>query len=372
MQSLLLNGKVFYYDEIAAYSFRNSIPINGYEAKTLELCRDWLTGVQEFAIQTSGSTGAPKVITLTRQQLEASARSTIKALQVEKNDRVLVCLNTETVGGLMLLVRAFIADMQLTIIEPTSNPLLVLPPESAFEYASFVPMQMQEMLAFSPLSLPFFNQMKAILIGGAAVSNSLQAKLQHITAPVYHTYGMTETASHVALRRLNGLEASPYFKALPGIKLGTDERGCLTISGEVTNQETIVTNDQVQLLDQETFEWLGRVDFVINSGGVKIQAEKVEQILETALAQMGLVVNSFISALPDEKLGEKVVAVIEQQPLDQIRESQLRDILQSLLTRYEVPKLFLYLPEFKRTPSGKMDRNQSVKLAQTYSLNSRF
>ena len=166
---------------------------------------------------------------------------------------------------------------------------------------------------------------------------------------------MTETASHVALRRLNGMEPSQNFKALPGIKLGTDERGCLTISGDVTNQETIVTNDQVQLLDEVTFEWLGRADFVINSGGVKIQAEKVERVLETALAQMGLIVNSFISALPDEKLGEKVVVVIEHQPLDKILESQLRDVLQSLLSRYEVPKLILYLPEFKRTPSGKTD-----------------
>lgn len=372
MQSLLLNGKVFYYDEIAAYSFRNSIPINGYEAKTLELCRDWLTGVQEFGIQTSGSTGAPKLITLTRQQLEASAKSTIKALEVKKGDRVLVCLNTETVGGLMLLVRAFMADMELTIMDPTANPLLVLPAESEFEYASFVPMQMQEMLAFSPASLPFLNQMKAILIGGAAVSRNLHDQLQHLSAKVYHTYGMTETASHVALRQLNGPEASTYFKALPGIKLSTDNRDCLTITGEVTQNETIITNDVVKLLDAGTFEWLGRSDFVINSGGVKIQAEKVERVLEVALAQLGLTVNSFISSLPDEKLGEKVVAIIEHQPLDQIRESQLRDLLQSLLTRYEIPKLFLYLPQFKRTPSGKMDRNLSLKLAQTYSRDSRF
>ena len=372
MQSLLLNGKVFYYDEIAAYSFRNSIPINGYEAKTLERCRDWLTGVQEFSIQTSGTTGLPKVITLTRRQLEASANVTIKALRMEKNDRILVCLNTETVGGLMLLIRAFIAEMELTIIEPTSNPLLVLPQNGAFDFASFVPMQMQEMLVFSPQSLPFFNQMKGILIGGAAVSAGLLASLQNLQAPVYHTYGMTETASHVALRCLNGPEASPYFKALPGIKFGIDQRGCLTISGEVTNGETIITNDVVNLIDPETFEWLGRADFVINSGGVKIQAEKVEQVLEAALAQLNLTLNAFIAALPDEKLGEKVVAVLEGHPLDQVRESQLKETLQAMLTRYEVPKLFLYLPAFKRTASGKIDRLQSLKLAQTFSKNSRF
>src|SRR5688572_20275011 len=363
MQSLLLNGKVFYYDEIAAYSFRNSIAINGYEARTLELCRDWLNGVQEFAIQTSGSTGAPKVITLTRQQLEASAQATVKALKVEKNDRLLVCLNTETVGGLMLLVRGFLAEMQLTIIEPTGNPLLVLPPQSEFDYASFVPMQMHEMLLLGPESIAFLNRMKAILVGGAPVSQSLFNQLRQLSVPVYHTYGMTETASHIALRLLNTAETSPYFKTLPGIQIGIDDRSCLTIKSAQSNNELIVTNDIVKLISEDTFEWLGRADFVINSGGVKIQAEKVETTIELALAQMGLNLNFFITSVPDIKLGEKIIAVFEAQPFDQIRESQLKQTLERLLTRYEIPKLFLFLPEFKKTPSGKLDHNQTLKLA---------
>jgi O-succinylbenzoic acid--CoA ligase len=366
MQSLLLNGKVFYYDEIAAYSFRNSIPINGYEAKTLELCRDWLNGVQEFSIQTSGSTGAPIVISLSRQQLEASATASIKALNMQPHDRALVVLNTETIGGLMLLVRGFMAKLHLTIIEPTSNPLAVLPPDSSFDFASFVPMQLQEMLLFSPETIPFLNRLKGILIGGAPVSEKLLQQIQQIEAPVYHTYGMTETVSHIALKRLNSPEPSPYFKTMNGIEIGTDERGCLTIKGEVTQDEKIITNDVVNLIDNETFEWLGRADFIINSGGVKIQAEKVEKTLELALEQMGISINSFITSLPDEKLGEKVVAVLECQKLDNLREMQLKEKLQQQLSRYETPKLFLFLPEFKRTTSGKLDRKLTSKLAQTY------
>jgi len=227
-----------------------------------------------------------------------------------------------------------------------------------------VPMQMQEMLLFSPESIAFFNHMKAILVGGAAVNFSLLQQIQQLDVPVYHTYGMTETASHVALRRLNGPEASANFNTLPGVKIDVDERGCLTITSEQTNHEEIVTNDLVRLIDAETFEWLGRVDFVINSGGVKIQAEKVENLLEAALAQLGLTFNSFIAALPDEKLGEKVVAVLESKPLDQIQETQLKGKLQALLSRYEVPKSFLYLPEFKRTPSGKLDRQQTLSLVR--------
>lgn len=366
MKSLLLNGKVFYYDEIAAYSFRNSVAMNGYEAKTLELCRDWLNGVQEFGIQTSGSTGAPKVITLTRQQLEASAQATITVLNIKPKDKLLVSLNTETVGGLMLLVRGFLAEMEMTIIEPTANPFAVLPPGSRFDLASFVPMQLHEMLQLSPESPAFLNQMKAILVGGGPVNAPLHAQIKQLTVPVYHTYGMTETASHVALRLLNTPQASPYFKALPGVQLATDARGCLTISGQQTNQERIVTNDLVRLLDGETFEWLGRADFVINSGGVKVQAEKVETALELALAQLGLTQNSFIASLPDARLGEKVIAVLEGQPLDQVRKSQLLHKLENLLTRYELPKALFYLPQFKKTASGKLDRLQTLKLAQHF------
>jgi O-succinylbenzoic acid--CoA ligase len=291
---------------------------------------------------------------------------------VQKNDRALVCLNTETVGGLMLLVRGFLGEMQLTIVEPTANPFAVLPPGSSFEYASFVPMQMQEMLVSSPESIAFFNGMKVILVGGAPVSYSLQQQISQLKVPVYHTYGMTETASHVALKRLNGPEASPYFKTLPGVEISLDDRGCLVLKGAQTNFETITTNDRATIIDAETFEWLGRADFVINSGGVKIQAEKVETVLETALAQLGIITNSFITSLPDEKLGEKVIAVIESNFLDQVREAQLKEKLQSLLSRYEVPKAFLYLPEFKKTASGKLDRRQTLKLAQTFSQNARF
>src|SRR5690606_10350562 len=289
-----------------------------------------------------------------------------KALNVQKNDRALVCLNTETVGGLMLLIRGFLAEMQLTIIEPTANPLAVLPAGSSFEFASFVPMQMQEMLVFSPESIAFFNQMKAILVGGAPVSYQLQKQISQLSVPVYHTYGMTETASHVALKRLNGSEASPNFKTLPGVEIATDQRGCLSLKGTQTNHEIITTNDLVKIIDPETFEWLGRVDFVINSGGVKIQAEKVETMLETALAQMGLTFNSFITSIPDEKLGEKVVAVLETNFLDQVREVQLKEKLQAMLSRYEVPKLFLLLPEFKKTASGKLDKKQTLQLAQAF------
>lgn len=358
MDHLLLNGKKFYYDEIAAYSFRNSIPLNGYEATTLEFCRNWLNGVQEVAINTSGSTGAPKLVTLTRRQLEMSAKYTLQALDLRANDRALVCLNTEYIGGLMMLVRGFVGNLHLTIVEPIGNPFQYLsPPAPAnFEFGSFVPLQLQAILTESPEKITLLHQMKGILVGGAPIHPELEQQLQTIGAPVYHTYGMTETASHIALKRLNGEKPDQYFRAWPAVQLGQDERGCLTIKGEVTNQQVIITNDLVDLVSAHEFAWRGRVDHTINSGGVKVQPEKVEVALAQALILQNLARRCFIAAQPDAKLGQQVIAVIEGEKLSADEEATIQQTLQALLTKYERPKEIKYTPAFSVTASGKIDK----------------
>ncbi|MDQ4141286.1 MAG: AMP-binding protein, partial [Bacteroidota bacterium] len=249
MDHLLLNGKKFYYEEIANYSFRNSIPLNGYEVTILEFCRNWLNGVQEIAINTSGSTGTPKIITLLRSQIEASERYTLQALNLQENDRALVCLNTEYIGGMMMLVRGFVVDLNLTIIEPIQNPFKYLPPDGpdSYDFGSFVPMQLQAILSESLDKKYLLDNMKGILVGGAAINHELLRQIQTIESPVYHTYGMTETSSHVALKRLNGNQPDTFFRSAESIQLGLDDRGCLTIKGDLTNNKLIVTNDLVNL-----------------------------------------------------------------------------------------------------------------------------
>ena len=362
MDHLLLNGKKFYYEEIAGYSFRNSIPLNGYEATTLEFCRNWLNGVQEIAINTSGSTGAPKLITLTRRQIEVSAQYTLQILALKENDRALVCLNTEYIGGIMMLVRGFIGNLHLTIMEPINNPFKYLPPRGpdTFEFAAFVPLQLQVILTESPDKLNILNQMKGILVGGAPIGPELKKQIQIISAPVYHTYGMTETASHVALKRLNGNIPDTYFKSSPAVELGQDERGCLTIKGEVTNQQLLVTNDLVNLISEHEFEWLGRVDNTLNSGGVKVQAEKVEVALAQALLEHQFERRSFISAVPDDKLGQRIIAVLEGKPLSLAEEEKIYQSLQKLLHKYEIPKAIKYTPSFTATASGKIDKTATL------------
>ncbi|MDX5418928.1 MAG: AMP-binding protein [Hymenobacteraceae bacterium] len=358
---LLLNDKKFYYDEIAAYSFRNSIPLNGYEAKTLEFCRDWLNGVQEFPIQTSGSTGTPKLITLTRKQLEISARRTVQVLGLSANDHMLVCLNTEYIAGMMMLVRGLLADMQMTIVEPIGNPLALVPEDEKTDFASFVPMQLQTILQEMPEAIQKLDQMKAILVGGAPVGYTLQRNLQQLQVPVYHTYGMTETASHIALRLLNGPNAAEYYETLEGVKIGQDNRGCLTIKADITENEMLITNDIVEILTPTRFRWIGRADNTINTGGVKVQTEIVEIAVSEAMAGMDETPRFFVASQPDELLGEKVILVLEGKKLPEESEQQMQEKLKGLLRKFEMPKDIYYSPEFSETATGKVSRLRTMQ-----------
>ncbi|GAB3238356.1 AMP-binding protein [Hymenobacter seoulensis] len=359
--SLLLNGREFLYADIQQYPANSPADLNGYEARVLDFCRQWLNGAQEFGLQTSGSTGTPQTVTMTRQQLEASARRTGDYFDLGPGDRMLVCLNCEYVGGLMMLVRAFKRRMHLTIVEPQANPLSLVPAQTTFDFTSFVPLQLRAVLEAG--HAPRLNQMKGILVGGAAVERSLERQIQALTVPVYVTYGMTETASHIALRRLNGPSPAPHYQVLPGIEVGQDERGCLTIRADVTRGELITTNDRVHLLDAHRFEWLGRADFVINSGGVKVQAEKVELVLEVALMELGLSRRAFVAGLPDQRLGEQVTAFVEGDALTPEQQHALQELLGQRLGKYEQPRELVFVPQFRTTASGKLDRLSTVREA---------
>ncbi|WP_310392175.1 AMP-binding protein [Hymenobacter sp.] len=358
--SLLLNGREFGYAAIREYPAQLHEPVNGYEARVLDLVRQWLTGTQAFTLTTSGSTGTPQAIVLRRRQLEASARRTGDFFDLGPGDRALVCLNCEYIGGLMMLVRGLERNMHLTVVEPQGNPLLdLVAPDAEFDFAAFVPLQLRALLAAN--QAPRLNAMKALLVGGATVDAALAEATRGLRAPVYHTYGMTETCSHVALRRLNGPGASTAYRVLTGIAAGQDARGCLTLRGDVTDDQLIITNDQVQLLDAHNFEWLGRADFMINSGGVKVPAEKVELVLDVALAEIGEARRCFVAGRPDERLGQAVAAFIEGPSLSAELEKRLQELLAERLGRYERPRQLVYVPAFQATASGKLDRPGTLR-----------
>lgn len=334
-------------------NFRNlPIPNSEYEQKAFDFCEKWLLGQQEFTLKTSGSTGEPKPIILTRFQMKASAKLTGKTFGLEPDDKALVCLNVDYIAGIMMLVRGMVLGLELTIIEPNSNPLVNLENQD-FDFVAFVPLQLQKILE-NEYQIKVLNKMKAIIVGGAALNEVLEKNIQQIIAPVYSTYGMTETVSHIAIRRLNGANKRNTFQVLEGVKIGIDERNCLNIIADASNNNLVQTNDIVEIINEKEFKLIGRFDNIINSGGVKIQLEKVEKTFEKYIKDKRF----FAFGIADLALGQKLILVIETEYLAD--ENILFNAKESL-TKYEIPKQIFTIKNFSETPTGKIDKKATIK-----------
>ena len=330
------------------------LPNSEYDQKVFDFCEYWLAGQQEFILKTSGSTGEPKPIILTRFQMEASARLTGKIFQLKPYDKALVCLNVNYIAGIMMLVRGMVLGLELTIIEPNSNPLENLANQD-FDFAAFVPLQLQKMLE-NESQIENLNKMKAIIVGGAAVNEVLEKEIQQLEVPVYSTYGMTETVSHIAIRRLNGVNRSNNFSVLEGVKIGIDSRNCLNIIADASNNELIQTNDIVEIINENEFKLIGRFDNIINSGGVKIQLEKVEKIFEEFITEKRF----FDFGIDDEKLGQKLILVVETDYLANNNKDILIKKAQDKVAKYEIPKQIFTINSFSETPTGKIDKKATI------------
>ncbi len=369
MSDLTFNEISYTFDQLHS-SNQNDWPLpnwhnlSSYEKHVVSFCQAWLSGQETFQLRTSGSTGPPKTIVLYRQQMRSSAHLTGQALGLSSGEHALVCLSAEYIAGVMMLVRGLESGLRMTVITPTRRPLANLAAQPLYDFTAMVPLQLQETLQGSSAERNHLNRMKAILIGGAPISTALDQALQACEAPIYHTYGMTETVSHIALRKLNGPAASDYFTPLPGVSLGLDERSCLHITAPMTRGERLQTNDLVDLQADGRFRWLGRVDNIINSGGVKVQVELVEAALEQILLhyQGGKYAprRFFVGAIPHDQFGQMVAAVIEGDPFPHQVETDIWSNLQTILPKYHTPRLLYFFPHLQETPTGKIDRRANV------------
>jgi len=352
-----IEGKKYSYEEIKQGNYN---VLSSYSQSVLDFCKDWLNNEVEFTLQTSGSTGVPKEIVITRTQMKASAWMTINAFQLTSKDKALVVINTSYIGGKMMLVRSMEAHMDMTVVEATSNPLEYFPATTHFDFTALVPLQLETILTKAREKKKILDGMKAIVIGGAAVSNHLEQLIQDIQAPVYSTYAMTETVSHIALRRLNGKERSEYYTALPDVKLGISNKDTLTITSPVTDNKQIVTNDVVELINNTTFKWLGRADNVINSGGVKIFPEELETQIQFILTTLNISNRFFCFSKSHEQLGQAVSLIFEGESLTQETESLIKEKFNSILSKYSTPKQFFYSKKFIETATGKVNRSATI------------
>lgn len=320
--------------------------------------QSWLSGASEFYLMTSGSTGAPKEIRLTRAQMQASARGTAKALGLTSYSSALLALNPQYIGGKMMLVRALEYGLTLVGIPPTGDPFAYLAGKGHlrfFDLIALVPAQMHNLIQ-NPTNLAYLNGSKAIILGGGAVSESLLEAIESIDAPIYNSYGMTETVSHIALKRLNGAGKVDYFQALTGVELETDERNCLRIRAEVTGFEWIQTNDIVHLLDNQRFVWQGRADNILNTGGLKIQIEALEAKIAPLLKLQNIEADFAVVGAPDDKWQQRIRLYLEIPTLPAHRATELLQYLKNALLPHEAPKEIVCKPAFPRTETGKLKR----------------
>jgi O-succinylbenzoic acid--CoA ligase len=362
---LTIGDHTFTRDELLAWhADKGNAAFDENACAALDFCQRWLAGQEAFVVQTSGSTGAPKPITLTRRQMESSALATAAALGLVAGDRAFVCLPTPYIAGRMMLVRGLVVEMPMTLVAPAAHPLAALPATARFAFTAVVPLQLQTLLADdTPAVRAQLAGMKALLVGGGPVSAGLAAMAAALPAPVYHTYGMTETVTHVALRRLNGPGATDLFIPLPGVRLRLDERSCLAIAGPMTADRWVQTNDLAELRADGAFRWLGRWDNVINTGGVKVQVEAVEQ----AIARLDLPElrrqRYFVAGLPDERLGQTVTLVVEHAgALAPDTTRQVLATLRAALDRFAAPRQVVTVARFAETPTGKIDRVKSLSV----------
>jgi O-succinylbenzoic acid--CoA ligase len=349
-RELTINGKHYKENELLSYC-RNIISNsdNEWEKDYCRFILEWLNDSDKVQAKTSGSTGVPKEIYLWKQKMINSANITGVFFNFEKGQNVLFCLSSNFIAGKMMIVRAFVWQLNLMPVAPDGHPLKNL--NGKIDFAAMIPLQVKNSLVLEKR----LNQVKKLLIGGGTIDQNLENKLQKLKTNCFVGYGMTETVSHVAIRCLNGTNQSKYYKAMGKAQFSTDTRGCLKINTSDILDNTLITNDVVDLINETEFEWKGRFDNVVNSGGIKLFPEQIEKKLETILTQA-----FFVAGVPDDHLGQKLILVIECEDIDQNQKKELEQKIKSLLDKYEQARKIFYISEFKRTPTGKIQRKATL------------
>ncbi len=310
--------------------------------------KEWMNGEEYVTGKTSGSTGIPKTVRLSKKAMIASALRTNQFFQLKQGDSVLLCLPANYIAGKMMIVRAMVGGFNLLAVPPSSLPGWV----GEIAFAAMVPFQVQALLG-SEEGKKRLCSIDKLLIGGSPVPESLERELCEFPVNAYLSYGMTETVSHVALCRIEKEnERKKIYHALPGIAFSTDDRHCLVINAPYLQPEPFVTNDVVTLFSGTSFSWLGRWDNVINSGGIKFFPEEIERKIA------GLLTSRFyITSLPDPLLGQQIVLKIESQPWNDAEERAFLQQIALCLSKYEIPRQILFVDRFEETAMGKIKRD---------------
>ena len=352
-----LNGIPFSKEDLKEVGYSLIKEGEPFERSIGDFLLHWLNDSLQISVRTSGSTGTPKHMAIEKRFMVNSALATGKFFGLEAGHTALLCLPADYIAGKMMLVRAIVLGLELDYVAPTSNPLEGI--RKTYSFSAMVPLQLES-------SLDKIEQIKTLIVGGAPISSLLQKQVQNKSTAIFETYGMTETVTHIAARKINDLQSAlatersnvpeQYpFKTLPNILVSKDSRGCLVIDCPKVSQQPVVTNDLVDMVSDTEFLWLGRYDNVINSGGVKLIPEQIEAKLDGIIED-----RFFVTGLPDKKLGQKLGLIVE----GNVNTEGLFKKFKSLknLDKFEVPKEIFVLPKFEETDNGKIKRTATIRL----------
>lgn len=333
-----------------------------------DFLQEWNSPSETLLVHTSGSTGKPKPMWVEKQRMLNSAHITCDFLGFRPGDSALLCMSLDYIAGKMMVVRSIERKLRLFSVKPSGHPLsdesLTKMVEMDFDFVAMVPMQVYNTLQV-PQERERLSRIKHLIIGGGAIDDALADELRSLPGAVWSTYGMTETLSHIALRRLNGEEASEWYQPFDSVGVSLNSDGCLVIDAPLVCSEPLVTNDIAEIKQQETsshssdassslktssphvlFRIKGRKDNVICSGGIKIQIEEVENLLRQHLDAPFL-----LAKKKDEKFGEIAVLVTESSDLEGVEA-----ICRQVLPKYWVPRQYLHFDQLPMTETGKPKR----------------
>ncbi len=333
-ENFKLNGITLNKEALSliAYSFIKEG--NEFQIQAGNFILDWLNINNYIEVLTSGTTGKPKTIRIEKQAMVNSALSTGLYFDLKTEDKALNCLPVKYIAGKMMFVRAFVIGLHLDFVAPNAMPLLIN--EKIYDFVAMVPLQVEN----SSVNL---NQIKTLIVGGAKINKALENKILNSECKVFETYSMTETVTHIAVKRVG----ERVFSILPNVSISQDNRNCLVISAPDLNVENLITNDVVKLVSNNQFIWLGRFDNVINSGGIKLFPEQIEEKIAKKIRN-----RLFVAGIPDEKLGEKLVLFVEGIPFE------IENSVFDSLDKYEKPKEIKFIPIFEETETGKIKRKE--------------
>ena len=313
--------------------------------------QEWQNDKPTVCVHTSGSTGTPKPMQVEKERMMASAKLTCSFLGLKEGDSALLCMPMQYIAGKMVVVRSLVAGLNLIPVAPSGHPLKEM--KEAPTFAAMIPMQVYNSLQV-PEEQALLREIKQLIIGGGAIDDQLANELKDFPNAVWSTYGMTETLSHIALRRLNGKEASHWYSPLKNVHIYLSKANTLVIHAPEVCHDVLITNDIAEINEEGKFRILGRKDNTINSGGVKIQIEQVEETLRKHIE-----IPFQITARKDAKFGE-IVVILYIKVKD---EGSIRQICEDILPTYWIPKVYIALDELPLTGTGKPDRATARRIA---------